>query len=141
MTVAITANHFGYFTFKLCPKQSASELVTQDCLNNYNLTVVNGDGTGLRYLVDEETVYHYPIVKLPDDVSCDNCVIQWTYVTGKRLNCHLILSFLNCNSVIQGNSWGNCDPTPAGFLCGPQEWFVNCADVKILPTLRFNRRK
>lgn len=124
MTVQITANHLGYFIFKLCPKQSAGELVTQECLNSHNLTVINGDNTGLRFLVDQEDpnqMFFYPVVQLPEDVNCENCVIQWTYVTG--------------------NSWGNCQPTPAGFLCGQQEWFVNCADVRILPAQRFNRRR
>lgn len=87
MTVKITANHLGYFIFKLCPKRSAGELVTQDCLNSHNLTVVNGDSTGLRFLVDQDEPgqeYFYPVVQLPENVSCENCVIQWTYVTGKK---------------------------------------------------------
>lgn len=90
MTVQITANHYGFFIFKLCPKQSAQELVTQDCFNSHNLTIINGDSTGLRYLVEEEVEFHFPVIQLPDDISCENCVIQWTYVTGKE--CRLYIS-------------------------------------------------
>lgn len=49
--------------------------------------------------------------KLPDGVTCSQCVLQWRYVAG--------------------NNWGNC-PNGTGMVgCGPQEEFRGCADVKI----------
>ena len=49
--------------------------------------------------------------KLPEGLTCDQCVLQWRYVAG--------------------NNWGNC-PNGTGMVgCGPQEQFRGCADVKI----------
>ena len=45
-------------------------------------------------------------VRLPQGVTCDRCVLQWTYVTAS-----------------------NWDHRCLG--CGPQEWFRNCADIQI----------
>merc|ERR1712242_245617 len=50
-------------------------------------------------------------VRLPRGVTCDRCVLQWTYVTG--------------------NTWGYCEDGTADVGCGPQEWFRNCADIEI----------
>ncbi|XP_028398903.1 uncharacterized protein LOC114522424 [Dendronephthya gigantea] len=43
-------------------------------------------------------------LRLPTGLSCDHCVMQWWYTTG--------------------NNWGGNEP----------ETFVNCADIKILPS-------
>ena len=51
-------------------------------------------------------------LKLPDGVTCDQCILQWTYNTG--------------------NSWGN-DQYGVGCIgCGPQENFRACSDIRIL---------
>lgn len=76
----MTAPHKGYFEFRLCPKKSAEELVTQKCLDSYLLETM--DGTSRYQVTDQNPGYHYPVVKLPDDVVCDHCVIQWYYHTG-----------------------------------------------------------
>ena len=71
----------GWFEFKLCPKASAEELVTQECLDKHLLTL--GDGT-TRFPVDKNIVgvmYQIP-VQLPSDVICENCVLQWYYRGG-----------------------------------------------------------
>merc|ERR1712088_388850 len=65
-------------------------------------------------------------LKLPDELQCWQCIIQWTYVAG--------------------NNWGEgpqmadfvtaaCLNSPIGGLlgCGPQETFRGCADVCIGP--------
>ena len=50
-------------------------------------------------------------LKLPDNLNCEQCILQWTYVTG--------------------NSWG-VDENGIGCTgCGPQENFRSCADIKI----------
>lgn len=49
--------------------------------------------------------------KLPEGLTCTQCVLQWRYVAG--------------------NNWGNC-PNGTGMVgCGPQEQFRGCADVAI----------
>ncbi|XP_032798241.2 uncharacterized protein LOC116934938 [Daphnia magna] len=118
LTVQITANHLGHFVFRLCPKQSADELVTQECLDRYPLELVDlpgqGDGfvvEGTKFQIGSSTGLYFPSVRLPAGVTCQNCVLQWYYTTG--------------------NSPGLC-PGGGNGLCY-QETFVNCADVAILP--------
>ena len=61
-------------------------------------------------------------LKLPDGITCWQCILQWTYVTG--------------------NSWGagpqmadmwtdDCLTTSGKKGCGDQETFRGCADICI----------
>ncbi|KAK4036923.1 hypothetical protein OUZ56_028967 [Daphnia magna] len=111
ISVNVSANHKGYFEFRLCPKNSASELVTQECLNTNLLKLA--DGTTRYYLLSSISQPFYPRVQLPVGLTCENCVLQWWYRTG--------------------NSWGVCDNGVGALGCGDQETFVNCADIAILP--------
>ncbi len=76
------------------------------------------------YLADDPTSFHYHIpehvkksavlkykVKLPKGLTCQQCVVQWTYRTG--------------------NTWAECDDGTGQIGCGDQEIFRNCADVRI----------
>ena len=49
-------------------------------------------------------------LQLPANLTCKRCVIQWWWKAG--------------------NSWG-CEKGKCGMGLGPQETFVNCADVAI----------
>ena len=102
MTIEITANHLGYFEFRLCPKQSSEELVTQECLDRYPLELIEmpgqGDGTvdGTKFRIGGSTGKFFPTIKLPAGVTCDNCVLQWYYTTGKLAQLYIttyIISF------------------------------------------------
>jgi len=64
---------------------------------------INDYETGLRILY----------VRLPLDLVCEQCILQWTYVAG--------------------NNWGDCDDGTSGLGCGPQEHFRSCADIRIVP--------
>ncbi len=88
ITVNISANHKGYFEFRLCPKSSASELVTQECLNT-NLLKLTDDTTRF-YLPSQESKAYSPRVKLPAGLTCENCVLQWWYNTGIQINSYNI---------------------------------------------------
>ena len=79
MTVQLTSNHLGYFEFRLCPKQSADQLVTQECLDRHLLTLADGS---TRFYVTSETGLFFPVAQLPSDVVCDHCVLQWRYTAG-----------------------------------------------------------
>ena len=89
MTIEITANHLGYFEFRLCPKQSAEELVTQECLDRYPLELIEmpgqGDGRvdGINFHIGSSTGLYFPSVRLPMGVTCENCVLQWYWTVGK----------------------------------------------------------
>lgn len=138
ITVNISSNHKGYFEFRLCPKSSASELVTQECLNA-NLLKMTDDTTRF-YLPSQESKPYSPRVKLPAGLICENCVLQWFYNTGTgqfvKYNCRsnkINVFFLFLENCSPGNSWGVCANGTGAVGCGNQETFVNCADISILP--------
>lgn len=87
MQVELTVNHLGYFEFRLCPKNSASELATQECFNRRLLKLSDGS---TRYPINASAIsYQNIMVQLPSDVYCANCVIQWTYTGGKKVEIYL----------------------------------------------------
>ncbi|XP_046737867.1 uncharacterized protein LOC124406485 [Diprion similis] len=106
--VEITAFHEGYFEFRLCPMKQRGVEVTAECLDQNIL--IGADGKSWYFpqygpgLVD----LNY---KLPANMTCEQCVLQWKYVTG--------------------NSWGDCGDGIEAAGCGPQEEFRDCADVSI----------
>lgn len=80
--VQLTASHMGFFEFRLCPKKSAQELATQECFDAHLLHMLDGS---TRYQVNNDAPQglHWPLLKLPKDVICKYCVIQWTYTAGR----------------------------------------------------------
>jgi len=42
--VELTANHKGYFEFRLCPNNNAKKVVSQKCLDRHQLKQANGEG-------------------------------------------------------------------------------------------------
>lgn len=79
VTIDITANHFGYFEFKLCKNDEFMKKVTQECFdenllviknNNEELTITNG-------LNQEENKFKYflPNKNTKSFMSTPNC--QW----------------------------------------------------------------
>lgn len=106
--IDITANHMGYFEFRLGKLQTPP--VTQSKLTHL-LKLPNGD---TRWFLNgnEENLLVTIELKLPDDLSCDHCVLQWFWRSG--------------------NSWG-CGNNGCGIGYGPQESYANCADIKIEP--------
>ncbi|KAK7081126.1 hypothetical protein SK128_027952 [Halocaridina rubra] len=111
VTLYISANHKGYYEFRLCNNNNPLARETQECLNKQLLQLA--DGTGTRYYLDgnirgKHTVY----VQLSARLYCSHCVLQWKWVAE--------------------NNWGICPDGQGRMGCGPQETFVNCADVRIL---------
>ena len=129
MTVQLTSNHLGYFEFRLCPKQSADQLVTQECLDRHLLTLADGS---TRFYVTSETGLFFPVAQLPSDVVCDHCVLQWRYTAGINDSSNSISIDLILFCLLPGNNWGVCKDGIGGLGCGPQETFVNCADIAII---------
>ncbi|KAK3598612.1 hypothetical protein CHS0354_019872 [Potamilus streckersoni] len=109
--VTITASHMGWFEFRLCPNNDVTKVVKQECLDKYLLRMADGSGT--RYVLKESRVGDFNIrVKLPDELTCTQCVLQWKWKTG--------------------NSWGVDPDTKRGCVgCGDQEEFYGCSDVAI----------
>ncbi|KAJ8308229.1 hypothetical protein KUTeg_013103 [Tegillarca granosa] len=88
--VNITAWHRGYFEYKLCPKANPFEPVSQECLDQYPLTLANGS---TKYYPHKHGVFHVN-VKLPDGLYCPHCVLQWIYTTSKyfSISVHCLLN-------------------------------------------------
>ncbi|XP_012938843.1 proline-rich extensin-like protein EPR1 [Aplysia californica] len=109
MKVMITANHLGWFEFRLCPHNSPSTPVTQDCLDRHLLQLADGSGTRFDLGTKISAV---PVeVKLPAGVTCSQCVLQWKWHVG--------------NSYGQDGQGNGCKG------CGPQEEFYGCSDISI----------
>jgi len=109
--VDVTANHKGFFTFKLCPNNNTSQDPRQDCFDKHVLRVVPS-GEDRYYLTTFNTGVFTLKLRLPPGTWCDQCILQWTYTAG--------------------NNWGSCqDEGGAGLGCGPQENFRACADIAI----------
>lgn len=107
LKVDLTANHVGYFEFRICP---GLKNTTQECLDKYVLELDGKPGETKYYPTRETKIFtmHY---KLPKGLTCDHCVIQWLYNAG--------------------NNWGMCANGTGALGCGPQEQFRACADVSI----------
>ncbi|XP_030767766.1 uncharacterized protein LOC115891457 [Sitophilus oryzae] len=108
VTSLLTANHMGSLYFYLCELTNPNLPETEDCFQLLRLA----DGTE-AHIVKSTDYTVVSKVKLPDDLSCDRCVLRWHYRTG--------------------NSWGKCEDGTQNIGCGDQEIFRSCADVRILP--------
>ena len=98
--VTITANHFGYFEFRVCPVTDNNVEVTQECLNQ-NQLVVNGNGfkRNLDFGERETTM----TVKLPDGLTCERCVFQWYWkaqLTNEEYNNCADIKIVNGSGVV-----------------------------------------
>ncbi|XP_069973984.1 uncharacterized protein [Penaeus vannamei] len=109
-TVHLTANHMGWFEFRLCPSEKPGQYVKQSCLNKHVLKLVDYSGT--RYKIKHSKTGLFRIrLQLPESVTCSRCVVQWHYTTG--------------------NNWGFCKDGSNQPGCGPQEVFRGCSDVAV----------
>ena len=112
----ITANHKGFFEFRLCNVDSLETDASQACLNQTQLTVLdtNHESDSKRYRIHEEMHMVELKLALPGDhFACRHCVLQWKYVAG--------------------NSWGfDAETNTSCVGCGPvQEQFYGCSDISI----------
>lgn len=106
--VRLTANHKGYYYFRICNLDVERE--SEACFERYKVLTASGAST---YPLDSTAAKDYIVaLQLPPNLSCNHCVLQWTYVAG--------------------NNWGYCDDGTGGRLgCGPQEHFRTCSDIQI----------
>ena len=102
--VDVTANHRGHFQFGLCPENRDSEA----CFLMNPVSFEDGSG---KFFIKQGTGTHRVRLRLPAEVTCDKCVLQWRYVAG--------------------NNWGTCPDGSGKVGCGPQEEFRACADIRI----------
>jgi len=106
----ITANHQGHFSFKLCPNNDIWQDPGQECFDRHVLRT-GRDGSFSHPVNDYVTGLRLVYVHLPRKVSCEQCILQWTYTAG--------------------NNWGVCANGTGDLGCGPQETFRACSDIRI----------
>ncbi|ROT74822.1 hypothetical protein C7M84_006684 [Penaeus vannamei] len=108
----LTTNHKGYMEVRLCPNNDPRKIITEDCLNQYVLPLEDTHET--RFVIPQDSkkseIFKWR-VKLPEGVTCSHCVLRWKYFAG--------------------NTWGVNQEGLEGVGQGPQETFINCADVVI----------
>ncbi|XP_042237817.1 uncharacterized protein LOC121876612 [Homarus americanus] len=100
VTVHLTANHMGWFEFRLCPNNDPTQYVKQSCLNKHVLRLLDYPGT--RYHLKHSQTGLFRIrLQLPPGLTCTQCVVQWHYTTG--------------------NNWGFCKDGSNKPGCGPRK--------------------
>ena len=68
------ANHY--------PRAPAHSAVEQRCLSKHTLPLANSGETRLYITGQQNRLFRYKL-KLPDVMTCEQCVIQWKYHTGE----------------------------------------------------------
>ena len=107
VTAKITANHYGYFYFKICNLDAESE--TEACFERNKIPISTG---ALSYPLPSSSTGDFKVsLRLPSNLICNRCVLQWTYVAG--------------------NNWGVCPDGSGRLGCGTQEHFRTCSDIRI----------
>ncbi|XP_031341283.1 uncharacterized protein LOC116169351 [Photinus pyralis] len=107
VTVRLTQNHRGTFTFGLCELVNLTKPETEDCFK----TLLFADGSEKAEVEPGNKDFYYRI-QLPTGFKCDNCVLRWHYRTG--------------------NNYGTDEDGTTCLGCGPQEVFRTCADIAII---------
>ena len=77
VSVEVTANHRGSFTFRLCKAPSTVQDPTQDCLDENQLTTPSGEKEWV--LPSDDTGAYALQIVLPVDYQCEQCVLKWTW--------------------------------------------------------------
>jgi len=111
--IRVTTNHAGWFEFKLCENNNIYQDSDQSCFDKHLLEFTDGS---TRVHVGPmgpagKGIFSYQ-VKLPQGVTCEQCVIQWHYNGGQNWGC-------------------DADTGKCCEGCGPQETFWGCSDVAI----------
>ncbi len=81
VNILLSANHLGYFEFKLCPVYNEKVEVKQECLDK-TLLKINGNSYKYNVMAGERSIDLK--VKLPEDLTCKHCVMQWRYRAGNN---------------------------------------------------------
>lgn len=122
--VDMTANHRGRWSLRLCPLPGSGSPYTerrylnQRCFNRHKLR--RTDGSMYTYVPSDKHSFRASY-RLPRNVTCRRCVLQWLYETANSCSPRGIPARYT------GYKLGTCGTrnAPAG------EVFVNCADIAI----------
>lgn len=73
--IILTANHMGFFTFDICKVLRGRE--TDECFKPVQFS----DKT-FKFKVNSNINNFYPEIIIPSTMTCDHCVLRWTYTAG-----------------------------------------------------------
>lgn len=79
INVRITANHLGYFRFDLCNLDEFGG-ESEECFAKYPLQFSDGSE---KLQIGSKTGDIEASVALPNGLSCQHCVLRWTYTAGE----------------------------------------------------------
>ena len=94
--VKITANHKGYFTFRVAPLIKAP--IRQKDLDKIMLEMENGDAEW-KLLSSHGNAVFTITLKLPMGLTCEHCVLQWWWTTGNNYVNDKPETFVNCADI------------------------------------------
>lgn len=83
LTADLSANHLGYFEYRVCPVEDPNVPVTQDCLDKHPVYITE-TRDGRYHVKASENGVIFMKGRLPANMSCDHCVLQWRYNTGSQ---------------------------------------------------------
>lgn len=90
--IDFTVNHYGTSELRLCAVDSTVTHEMQECFNKFPLYL---EGQSVyQFKIPTQTLKNETInyrVHLPENVSCQRCVIQWTYYGGIKLRSNSFL--------------------------------------------------
>ena len=100
ITIDLTANHGGYFEFRLCPVEKRRVRATRECFDKYPLVITSQLKPDIKYWIEDRGMQgHVKLeVKLPPLLSCKHCVLQWRWWTGKHI---FFFKLTNCKTCIK----------------------------------------
>ena len=137
LDVDLNAAHKGHFEFRLCELNKLGSSTPEDssCFDQHLLQLEAG-GTNFE-IGNGGPGHYYPRIRLPQGVTCSQCVLQWYYQAGKSTVFTFSINLKGkrftqfSGSISAANNWGDCGNGTSASGCGPQETFVNCADIAI----------
>jgi len=88
------ANHKGWLEFKLCPINGNAGKETQECFDKYPLYLAENPRVTKYNLQGGERTVRYR-VKLPPNVVCSQCVVQWAWRCGKNKTKEILVPYMS----------------------------------------------
>ena len=80
--IDLTATHKGWFEFKICANNDPTKAISHECLDQHVLQLANGTGSKFFITSPDPQKYQIPL-KLPAELRCSQCVLQWKYNAGE----------------------------------------------------------
>lgn len=84
--IELTANHGGWFEFRLCPHNRPSTRISQRCLNRFPLRILGDEPFRYTIKTAVSNIAVLLYLQLPYRVICSQCVLQWKYNAGNLIN-------------------------------------------------------